>query len=93
MADTSIRETSVLPYADGTVVRLVIADVPPPYESAAMHLQLLVRLPAYEPPLLAHLQSEAIRAAIYELRVIDRSLDQEIGRDPRNDPIPQPRRP
>lgn len=92
MAKTEIRETTVSPDGDGSIVRLQISDAPPPYESATMHLQLTVRLPAYEPPLLAHLQREAIDAAVQELRVHLQGLYQEIQRNPHNDPRPMARR-
>jgi hypothetical protein len=91
MADVTIRETTVLPDGDGLAVRIEIADGPPPYETASTHLRLSVRLPAYEPPLLAHLQAETVRAAIRQLQAIETEVLREIGRARHHHAEPQPR--
>jgi hypothetical protein len=90
MLDVEIRETTITPDADGSIVRLQISDVPPPYESATMLLDVTVKLPEYTaPPLLAQLQRQAIRAAMEVLRAFDQSLIQEIRKQPHIDVEPR----
>jgi hypothetical protein len=96
-----IRETTISPDGKGTVVRISISDKPPPFESATMLLQMTVRLPEYETPLLAHVQREAVTEADRVLRDLYRNLGEEIGKNqphldlrPRERPAsPRPMRP
>lgn len=92
MLDAEIRETIVVPDANGgTVIRLQISDAPLPSESAAIVLQMSVRLPPYEPPLtLAHYQREAMRVAYEVLRRISEDKLKEIRANPHLDATPTP---
>jgi hypothetical protein len=85
MPNVAIRETTVTPDESGSIVQLVVADVPPPYESAKIHLQLLVKLPAYELSLLAQLQLEAMTVVAEELRKQTQALATEIRQHPEFD--------
>jgi hypothetical protein len=78
MADAEIRETIVVPNADGAVVRLQISDAPLLSESPAILIQMSVRLPAYSMPLLAHYQREALRVTMEVLRKLNTEIGQEI---------------
>jgi hypothetical protein len=90
MPDVEIRETTITPDVDGSSVRLQISDVPPPYESATMLLDVTVKLPEYTaPPLMVQMQRQAIRAAMEVFRSLDQSLLQEIRKQPHIDAEPR----
>lgn len=79
MPDAEIRETIVVPEANGgAVVQLQISDAPLPAEDATILIRLTVKLPAYKLPLLAHLQREAMDAASRILRDLHLAVGQDI---------------
>jgi hypothetical protein len=73
-----IRETTVLPDENGAIVRLQISDAPLLSEDAAIRLILAVRVPAFQSPLLAQLEREAMKAAIEALRGLVQDKAKEI---------------
>lgn len=78
-----IRETTVTPDARGAVVGIHISDAALLVEGAETRIQLSVRLPTYEQPVLhAQWQREAILKVIAELQRIGEALAQEIRRSP-----------
>jgi hypothetical protein len=91
MADAEIRQTTVTPDADGSIVRLQISDAPLQSESATMLLDMTVKLPEYTAPLLiAQFQRQALRVAMEVLRSFERRIIQEIRKQPHIDVEPQP---
>jgi hypothetical protein len=90
MPDVEIRETTIIPDANGSIVRLQLSDAPPQAEYATMLLDVTVKLPEYTaPPLMAQLQRQAIRAVMEVLRAFDQSLLQEIRKQPHLDAEPK----
>ena len=90
MPDVEIRATTVAPDADGSIVRIQLSDAPLQAESATMLLDVTVKLPEYtEPPLMAQLQRQAIRAAMEVFRKVDQNLLQEIRKQPHIDVEPR----
>lgn len=86
LPNAKILETTILPDAGGVTVRLQIADAPLQSldaASAGFHLALSVRLPAYQSPLLVHMEREAIDVAHTVLSALLRDLKDEI--QPRHD--------
>jgi hypothetical protein len=63
MPDAEIRITTVTQDASGFLVQLHISDEVRPDVAPATSLTLTVRVPAFETPLLAHLQREAMKTA------------------------------
>jgi hypothetical protein len=89
MANTKIQETRILPASDGVVVQLHIADAPPDAEFASIRVDLMVKLPRYELPLVAHLQREAMTHVQKALTLLQQQLGQEIQDHPRYDLTPK----
>jgi hypothetical protein len=87
--DPEIRETIVTPEANEIAVQLQISDAPLPAEDAKILILLNVRLPAYETPLLVHIQREAIRQAFDALSALAQEMASEIQRDPHRDLSPK----
>ena len=73
-----IRETTVTPDASGQVVRLHISDAPPLDASAQIIVQISVRLPHYDLPLMAQVQREALVMAQHEISTLLQLLAQEF---------------
>ena len=92
MPNAEIRETTVTPDADGSIVRLHISDVPLEDEyTPAIRILIEAKLPDYEPPLLlGQLQREAMKIAQNALTPILEKLAKEIGGS-RFDLNPKPR--
>lgn len=90
-----IREVTATPDAKGWVVRLQISDAPLRSESVpTFHLDLTALVPAYEMPLVAHLERAALKVAQEELtRLLQERMNAISGgnyeRDP---PVKRPRR-
>jgi hypothetical protein len=78
MAKAAILQTIVTPDGDGTVVQLQISDAPLLDESAAIRIALTVRVGAYDLPLLAHLEREALEVALRALRDLSQAKASEI---------------
>ena len=89
MSGPEIRETTATPDADGSVVQLHISDAPPLSESPGIRLQLSVKIPAYETPLLAHLQREVMKRAKDVLEALLQKLASEIQHQPDNELNPK----
>jgi hypothetical protein len=90
MPKVEIRETTIIPDADGSVVRLQLSDAPLQSESVTTLLVVTVTLPEYTAPsLIVQLQRQAILAAMEILREFDQSLLQEIRTQPHIDVEPR----
>ena len=67
MSDTAvnveIRETIVTPGDGDVLVQLHISDKPPELAGAAIRQNLAVRVPAYQTPLLAQIERQAMSIA------------------------------
>lgn len=61
---TEIQRTTITPAADGDVVELHISDALLGNESATIVLGITVRIPKFRPPLLSHVQREAVGIAV-----------------------------
>jgi len=81
MSDPEIRETTVAPASNCSAIRIQISDAPLTAENASIVLDLHVRLPAYEAPLLSQVQRQAVRAAMDILSALNQKLIEEIQRD------------
>jgi len=80
--DAKILETTVAASGDALVVRLQIADVQRPEEEAAgVHMTVTIRVPAYNCPLLVHLQRAALDTAQKILAKLSDELLQSISSD------------
>jgi hypothetical protein len=75
MTDVAIRETTVTPLADGTVVRLQMSDAPLLDESATMILDVRMRLTRSGVSVLEHLQIEVMT----KTQEILNSLIEDLG--------------
>ncbi len=75
-----IRATTVTPDASGSLVQIHISDAKHPDAVAAIDLTLTVRVPAYEAPLLAQVQREAMSIAELALGELREKAAAEIRR-------------
>lgn len=73
-----IRATTVTPNASGALVQLHISDATHPDAVAATSLTLAVQVPAFDGPLLAHLQREAMEIAYNVLGELREQTAREI---------------
>lgn len=90
MPAAQILETIVTPNADGAIVQLYISDAARDAEDAAIRLALTVSIPAFQSPLLIHIQRAAIEAATNALRDLNSSLGQQLMQS-NQPPTPTPK--
>jgi hypothetical protein len=75
-----IRATTVTPNESGALVQLHISDATHPDAVAAISLTLAVQVPAFDAPMLAHYQREAISLAETALGELREKATAEIRR-------------
>lgn len=78
MPTVKIYETIVSPDSGGTLVQLQISDAPLADEIWAIRLTLAARVPAFEGPLLVHVQRAAVLEAVSTLKALADDLLQEV---------------
>jgi hypothetical protein len=91
MPKPEILRTIVAPDGDGTAVEIHISDGSPPHENGAIPITLALRVGAYELPLVAHLQHEAVNLAIKLLVEVGEDLDMQMRSGGRQYNILNPR--
>ena len=78
LPDAKILETTVIPNADGSVVRLQISDGSPDLASGSIHLNLSVKIPLRYLATLAQIEHDAMDLANSVLAALVRQKKDEL---------------
>lgn len=84
MPQIQLFETIVTPSVDGSIVQLYISNSPRDAEDGAIRIALTALIPAYNIPLLAHVQRAAIAQALKALQAVHNELGFELEKNGRS---------